>query len=68
MQWSDVTGWVSQGGANLGTKRTLPDDRVSIIASRLKEYGIQSLLIVGGFEVSNIYFSTIISHLRACEI
>ena len=25
MKWSDVTGWVGQGGAFLGTKRTLPD-------------------------------------------
>ncbi|ROT70143.1 phosphofructokinase [Penaeus vannamei] len=25
MTWSEVTGWVGQGGAFLGTKRTLPD-------------------------------------------
>lgn len=25
MTWAEVTGWVGQGGAFLGTKRTLPD-------------------------------------------
>ena len=32
MHWTDVTGWIGQGGAFLGTKRTLPDkffDQVS---------------------------------------
>ena len=24
MSWTDVTGWIGQGGAFLGTKRTLP--------------------------------------------
>ncbi|KAF4514246.1 UNVERIFIED_CONTAM: hypothetical protein B566_EDAN019536 [Ephemera danica] len=50
MEWSDVTGWVGQGGAFLGTKRTLPGARMPQIASRLAEYKIQSLLIIGGFE------------------
>ncbi|XP_034252698.1 ATP-dependent 6-phosphofructokinase isoform X3 [Thrips palmi] len=50
MGWSDVTGWVGQGGAMLGTKRTLPGARMPQIAARLKEYKIQGLLIIGGFE------------------
>jgi len=52
MEWSDVTGWVGQGGAMLGTKRTLPGARMPQIAARLKEFKIQALLIIGGFEVS----------------
>jgi len=56
MQWSDVTGWVGQGGAMLGTKRTLPEKRMPEIAARLKEFNIQALLIIGGFEVSNIIY------------
>lgn len=56
MKWSDVTGWVGQGGAFLGTKRTLPGDRMPEIAARLKEYNIQALLIIGGFEVRNSLF------------
>ncbi|XP_018566953.1 ATP-dependent 6-phosphofructokinase isoform X2 [Anoplophora glabripennis] len=50
MSWSDVTGWVSHGGAYLGTKRTLPGHRMGLVASRLQEFGIQALLIIGGFE------------------
>ncbi|XP_025207896.1 ATP-dependent 6-phosphofructokinase isoform X1 [Melanaphis sacchari] len=50
MQWADVTGWVGQGGAMLGTKRTLPEKRMPEIAARLKEFNIQALLIIGGFE------------------
>nr|CAD7457580.1 unnamed protein product [Timema tahoe] len=51
MNWSDVTGWVGQGGAMLGTKRTLPGQRINQVAARLKEFKIQALLIIGGFEV-----------------
>uniref|UniRef100_A0A8D8UX71 ATP-dependent 6-phosphofructokinase n=1 Tax=Cacopsylla melanoneura TaxID=428564 RepID=A0A8D8UX71_9HEMI len=50
MQWSDVTGWVGQGGAMLGTKRTLPEKKLPQIAAKLKELKIQALLIIGGFE------------------
>lgn len=53
MDWPSVTGWVSQGGAYLGTKRTPPkDDQLPQIAQKLKEFGIQALLIIGGFEVN----------------
>ncbi|XP_075210632.1 ATP-dependent 6-phosphofructokinase isoform X3 [Lycorma delicatula] len=50
LHWPDVTGWVGQGGANLGTKRTLPNERLPMIAQRLGEYKINGLLIIGGFE------------------
>ncbi|XP_069969391.1 ATP-dependent 6-phosphofructokinase-like isoform X7 [Penaeus vannamei] len=50
MTWSEVTGWVGQGGAFLGTKRTLPDKYLDQIAARFREYKIHSILIVGGFE------------------
>jgi len=50
MTWSEVTGWVGQGGAFLGTKRTLPDKYLDQIAARLREYKLHSLLFVGGFE------------------
>ncbi|XP_047536393.1 ATP-dependent 6-phosphofructokinase isoform X3 [Vanessa atalanta] len=50
MEWSDVTGWVAQGGAFLGTKRTLPGDKKGEIAARIKQFNIQGLLIIGGFE------------------
>ncbi|KAI5640570.1 phosphofructokinase domain-containing protein [Phthorimaea operculella] len=50
MDWSDVTGWVGQGGAFLGTKRTLPGDKKGEIAARIKQFNIQGLMIIGGFE------------------
>jgi len=50
MGWADVTGWVAQGGAILGTKRTLPKSRMAQVASRLAEFKIHGLLIIGGFE------------------
>ena len=51
LTWSDVAGWVSQGGANLGTNRTLPSaETIPLIDLQLKKFGINGLLIVGGFE------------------
>lgn len=47
---SDVTGWVGQGGAFLGTKRTLPEGKFEKIAAKLREFKIHGLLIIGGFE------------------
>ncbi len=47
---SDVTGWVGQGGAFLGTKRTLPEGKFAKIAAKLNEFKVQGLLIIGGFE------------------
>lgn len=50
--WSEVAGWVNQGGANLGTRRTLPGDgnNMELCVEKIREYNIQALLIVGGFE------------------
>ena len=41
MGWGDVTGWVPQGGAFLGTKRTLPQKYMKTVAARFKEHKIQ---------------------------
>jgi 6-phosphofructokinase 1 len=51
--WADVTGWVGQGGAFLGTKRTLPDGKYPEVAASLRKHNIQALLLIGGFEVLN---------------
>lgn len=51
MKWSDVTGWVGEGGALLGTKRTLPRGQYERIAEQLSAHNIHGLFIVGGFEV-----------------
>ncbi|XP_054163832.1 ATP-dependent 6-phosphofructokinase-like isoform X2 [Oppia nitens] len=48
--WTDVAGWVGQGGAFLGTRRTLPEKNIQKIVERIKEFKIQALLVIGGFE------------------
>lgn len=50
--WSEVAGWVNQGGANLGTRRTLPGEgnNMELSVEKIREFKIQGLLIVGGFE------------------
>ena len=48
--WSDVTGWVAEGGALLGTKRTLPGENYQATAQQLGRFGIQGLVVIGGFE------------------
>uniref|UniRef100_A0A646QIL3 ATP-dependent 6-phosphofructokinase n=1 Tax=Hemiscolopendra marginata TaxID=943146 RepID=A0A646QIL3_9MYRI len=50
LNWNDVHGWVGEGGAFLGIKRTLPEKYMDQIADRFREYKIHGLLIVGGFE------------------
>lgn len=49
MTWQDVSGWVMEGGSNLGTRKEIPRD-FSKAAEQLKKNNIQALLIVGGFE------------------
>lgn len=51
IKWADVTGWISQGGAFLGTNRTVPSpDTMPLIAEQIRKFNIQSLLVIGGFE------------------
>lgn len=48
--WMDVSGWVSDGGAEIGTNRYMPD-RVGIaqIAEQLAAHRIDGLLMAGGW-------------------
>ena len=50
MEWSTVSGWVAQGGALLGTKRTLPQNHFEAIAAQIRKHDLKSLLVIGGFE------------------
>ncbi|XP_064480198.1 ATP-dependent 6-phosphofructokinase-like isoform X2 [Ornithodoros turicata] len=50
MGWHDVSGWVGEGGAFLGTKRTLPGDVMDKVVARFTEFKIQALMVIGGFE------------------
>jgi len=50
LSWSDVSGWVVQGGSLLGTKRTLPTGKFQQIADTIEKFKIQGLALIGGFE------------------
>nr|XP_022904145.1 ATP-dependent 6-phosphofructokinase isoform X1 [Onthophagus taurus] len=48
--WSDVIGWVAQGGVNLGTKHSAIGNRLPLIAQKIGELKLDGLLVIGGFE------------------
>ncbi len=49
LSWMDVSGWVGQGGAEIGTNRTVPSEGdYYSIARTIEEQRIDGLLVVGG--------------------
>ncbi|KAF8567234.1 hypothetical protein P879_04881 [Paragonimus westermani] len=49
--WQDVRGWASLGGSTLGTRRDKPSELgLGKVASKIKEYQLSGLLVIGGFE------------------
>lgn len=49
MDWMSVSGWVSRGGAELGTSRKIPyDHELPQIAQIFEKYNIQGVMIIGG--------------------
>ena len=56
ISWNDVNGWISQGGANLGTRRTLcSDSNIQKIIAKLKAFKLNALIAVGGFEAYHAF-------------
>jgi len=50
LEWMDVAGWGSTGGAHLGVaRRTLSADDVTAIAATLDEWSIDAIVMVGGW-------------------
>jgi 6-phosphofructokinase 1 len=50
MDWMSVSGWVSSGGAELGTNRYVPDgDGIERIAAQMAAHRIDGLLVIGGW-------------------
>jgi 6-phosphofructokinase 1 len=50
MGWMSVHGWVSRGGAELGTSRRLPTEQeYGLIANTLEQQRIDGLLMIGGW-------------------
>ncbi|KAE8223759.1 hypothetical protein CF319_g3252 [Tilletia indica] len=53
INWLRVDNWTTRGGSDLGTNRVLPDKvagGLEGVAGKLKEQGVQGLLVIGGFE------------------
>ncbi len=50
LDWMDVSGWGTSGGAELGVARLrLSDDDVAAIAATLRERGVDAIVMVGGW-------------------
>jgi 6-phosphofructokinase 1 len=50
LDWMSVHGWVSRGGAELGTSRLMPSaEELAAIAATLTSYHIDGLLMIGGW-------------------
>jgi 6-phosphofructokinase 1 len=50
MDWMSVTGWVSRGGAELGTNRKIPEaSDFYAIARQFERHQIDGLLMIGGW-------------------
>ena len=50
MDWMSVNGWAIRGGSELGTNRKKPEGSdYYAIARNLENYGIQGLLLIGGW-------------------
>jgi 6-phosphofructokinase 1 len=50
MDWMSVTGWATEGGAELGTSRKIPNEaQLEAVARTLEQYQIQGLLVIGGW-------------------
>ncbi|KAJ3573647.1 hypothetical protein NP233_g2299 [Leucocoprinus birnbaumii] len=50
LSWLGVDAWSARGGSELGTNRSLPSIDIGTVASQFQKYGLDSLVIIGGFE------------------
>ena len=51
LEWMSVSGWVSHGGAEFGTSRTVPKSvDLREIAAQLEAHRVDALLMIGGFD------------------
>nr|WP_124054674.1 6-phosphofructokinase [Arcanobacterium ihumii] len=51
LNWGDVEGWVEDGGAELGTRRTVATvDQFYQLSRGIENAGIDALVVIGGFK------------------
>ena len=51
LKWHDVEGWAEEGGAYLGTRRTIPEiDRYYALGRAIEEAKLDGLIVIGGFK------------------
>uniref|UniRef100_A0A5S6QA40 ATP-dependent 6-phosphofructokinase n=1 Tax=Trichuris muris TaxID=70415 RepID=A0A5S6QA40_TRIMR len=50
MNWHDVTNWSMYGGSFLGTQKSLPTKDIDRVVSQLRNFKIDGLFLIGGFE------------------
>ncbi|MDQ1249129.1 MAG: 6-phosphofructokinase 1 [Actinomycetota bacterium] len=49
LNWDDVEGWVSLGGAELGTSRLIPEPfQYANVSAMLALHGVEAVLVIGG--------------------
>ncbi len=49
--WMSVSGWVADGGAELGTTREIPaGDQLRVLGERLRQHGVDGILMIGGYD------------------
>jgi 6-phosphofructokinase 1 len=50
LNWSDVEGWTSDGGAKLGLRRTIPTvEDLYAISRQLEDHRVDAMLMIGGW-------------------
>lgn len=51
LEWGDVEGWAEDGGAELGTRRTIPDvDQYYALSRAIENAELDALIVIGGFK------------------
>ncbi|MCI5825810.1 MAG: 6-phosphofructokinase, partial [Arcanobacterium sp.] len=55
--WADVEGWAEDGGAMLGTRRTIPElDEYYALARQIENAQLDALIVIGGFKGYKMVF------------
>ncbi|KAH8117709.1 6-phosphofructokinase [Phellopilus nigrolimitatus] len=50
LSWLRVDSWMTRGGSELGTNRTLPDIDLGAIAAQFQKHRFDAFFLIGGFE------------------